>query len=160
MTAEQIEAWLAENKARLLRKYGVPHWRVAFNVEPIPVDGNDVISGSCWAKDEYERATITICSIYFRTHDEQELEDTVSHEIKHLLHACFADYRDAVLSTVHADHRGTLDSVWDKCCERFVRNMDRAEYGIEEHLRTQLGGAGERLVDGGGSDFDGKGCLE
>lgn len=132
MEKSEAKAWVDENLKRLMREYGIPHWRV--NIEFIARD-NETKSGDIETLAEYERADIRINYPTFI--DAADLEATVRHELSHIIHSPFDILRDALEQTLTNTAFDTLLQVFKSCCEMTVRNIERMHTGHKEAYQPQ-----------------------
>lgn len=137
MDKSEVKTWVDANAYRLLKEYGVPHWKVA-----VEYCLNDSVEwgGKCETQPRYEIATITLncANIYNKT----GIEEILRHEICHILHAPFNWYALAVKEALEKMQGmepllASLDTVFDTAAELTVKNLERMHAGHKEAYKRK-----------------------
>lgn len=127
MDHEEIEAFVEHWAARLQAVYGLQHWDITFEVDSDP-------DADCKAQvtldQPYERATITLFSEQLDSED--EVLESLMHELEHVLDAPWQLYRNLAENMVNGAARRALEQVGQDVSEIARSNIGRFRRNIIE----------------------------
>jgi hypothetical protein len=126
----------------LMRRLGIPHWRVVVSYDPSAMDADGHLKhGECTRLVDYDSAHVKLNPESFD--DREQLLRTLRHELFHIVLSPFDLYSTAIDRIEALDPiRDVLDRVWDHACERAVINLERMYAGLTKTDRSADGADG------------------
>nr|WP_290224128.1 hypothetical protein [Trichocoleus desertorum] len=130
MDASKCREIVDANILKMMRQLGVQAWRVSVLYEPAGNNPNWV--ASCLTNLPYQRATIRIDPQMAES--EEDVLDSLRHELIHVLLAPLDAYRDLVTSNIEAD--SSMDAAesraWTMAIETCVLAVERIfDWGLD-----------------------------
>lgn len=132
MDRSAVKAIVDREIEPLMRRLGIPHWRITVAFEPAPTDANGRFrAGHVSRYVDYEHAHVTLNPEAFE--DESDVLRVLRHELLHVVLAPIDVFVNAVEATMK-DHPAapTLESVWTHAMERAVGHLERMYRGLTE----------------------------
>lgn len=141
MDTSTVRAIVGREIEPLLRRLGVPHWHVRVVYRPEGPDDRQILRrGECDRFVDYNHATISMNPEAFET--EEDVLDTLRHEVFHIVLASFDVFLHAVMAAVECEaQRRTLRSVWTHAAEQGVVALGRMYFGMSKDPGTNKGGS-------------------
>ena len=115
MDKSEVKAIVDRNIKPMMALLGVQHWKINVLYEPCT---NPNWVASCARNIAYQKATITIDPS--RADSEEDVIDSLRHELIHVLLAPFDAYRG--IMTSHLTQGDTLDRIEDEAWEVAIEN--------------------------------------
>lgn len=117
MEHDDIEQWIADNRARYLKLYGLEGWVIDIGVIDDP---EATLMGECEACYEYRNAAISIYSEQINS--KEELIETFCHELEHVLLSPFTAGFSLALPFIRKSNQEVLGEIMG-FMEEQARNM-------------------------------------
>lgn len=131
MKKAEVCRWLRKNKLNYIKLYGMGHWDIEFVVDDVGEEPG--LRGEIQLSPEYEMATIVLYP--WQLEDEADLEETVRHELEHLLTAPFLLFWQGAKSALSEDVAAVLQKSFEDTFElarcnigRFRKNALREQF--------------------------------
>ena len=127
MDRSAVKAIVDREIEPMMARLGVPHWRVSVDYGPC---SNPNWKASCGRTPDYNQATITIDASL--ADNEQDVIDSLEHELFHVLLAPFGLYRDLVTQHVAEGSAEEKQEARLFCftIEQMVINLKRMRIGL------------------------------
>jgi hypothetical protein len=138
MTREEVKEFVEGNINRMAREFGLGDWRIRLDF-PKGFDrtGNFQVDGRCHSDFKRQKALIEIWADSFEDCSEQELRETVEHELLHLCHAGIDDAMDTAFALLDDDEAPVFDRAMNLGYELTVRALEKLVAGIRAASRHQ-----------------------
>jgi hypothetical protein len=121
-----VKAIVDANIERLMRAFGVPHWKIRVVYGPCE---QDHWQAECLRQVNYNFAEITINP--HKHSDEAEVIESLEHELMHVVHSPFDLFYEVALQFVNdKDALDALSRTWSYCTEQTVVNLNRLKRGL------------------------------
>ena len=126
MTREEVKDYVDNNIDRMAREFGLGDWRIKLDF-PKGYDRTDnfQVAGKCHSDFKRQRALIEIWADSFEDRPEQELRETVEHELLHLCHAGLLDSVDTAFAMLDEDQKPVFDRALMLGYELTVRSLEK-----------------------------------
>jgi hypothetical protein len=121
-----VKAIVEANIERLMRAFGIPHWKISIEYGPCE---QSHWQAACLRQVNYNKAEITIDP--HKHSDEPEVIASLEHELMHVVHSPFDLFYEVALQYV--DDKNALDALgrtWSYCTEQTVINLNRMKLGL------------------------------
>jgi hypothetical protein len=138
-----VKEWVDRHIEPLMASLGIGYWRVVVQYDRVEADDPGPgfgVAAQCWAKPQYERATIRIDPE--EVDDEGHLEAILTHELLHVVASPYLSYRDIATSNIRPGSSADAaeDRAWADACERTVRNLERLVFSLRRAVRAEVEG--------------------
>lgn len=132
MDRSAVKAIVDREIEPLMRRLGIPHWRITVSLEPAPQkDSGRYLSGHVDRFVDYEHAHVTLNPEAFD--DESDVLRVLRHELLHVVLAPIDVFVNAVEATLEGHAAApTLQAVWTHAMERAVGHLERMYRGLTE----------------------------
>jgi len=108
---------------------GIEEWDIKFRYSKLEED----TMGVCMADPQYKKATIIVDIAEHKNNE--ELLDTIRHEMLHIIHAEFELYREMIKDHVGANTLTTMDTVFELGAETVVRRLEGLLRKLDVNLK-------------------------
>lgn len=132
MDRSAVKAIVDREIEPLLRRLGIPHWRITVSYEPAPPDADGrYVAGHVNRRVDYDQAHVTLNPEAFD--DESDVLRVLRHELMHVVLSPYDVFLNAVQSTLDGHAAApALQSVWTHCMERAVIHLERMYRGLTD----------------------------
>jgi hypothetical protein len=131
MDRSAVKAIVDREIEPLMKRLGIPHWRIVVGYEPESTDDPDrYCRGRNFRLVDYNRARVVLNPEGCDT--EEEVLETLRHELEHVVISPFDVYLNAVTAAIPKDSplAEVLESVWIHAMEQTVVNLNRMYLGL------------------------------
>lgn len=130
MDRSEVKAIVDREVGPLMRKLGLPHWKIRVVYDLRRGDDESATRGECRYLVDYNRATIALDPDCFD--EESEVVEILRHELFHLVLSPFQVVLDAMRPVLEKEPTlmAVMESVRVHATEKAVINLERMWYGM------------------------------
>jgi hypothetical protein len=134
MDESTVVAFVEKNAERMMREFGLPHWRIRWKASVLAPD----VRGEVTIDASREQAYIEVDPA--QTPDEDSLVKTIEHELIHCAVAPFDAFMEFAREWIpEGPARESARKVWVEAMERAVRNVERMAWGLRHAVGKTAG---------------------